>query len=173
VGKPPRFSRKKVDAGICKLKKIAKKALAYELAESEFTAHADPRKNYHIKGRSPDDKKAKFEKWLKARFGKTNGLIYEFWGNHTKCIYVGRTGFRGSRPSSHVDKGWFSGVKRATIYPVRVRSHIPKLECLAIDRFQPTRNKNKPGIPKWAKACPLHKKLKYIETELRRIFRFK
>ena len=73
----------------------------------------------------------------------TKGLIYAFWGNRKKCIYIGRTGSHGSRPSSHFEKFWFSGVKRVTIFSIKGRSHIPKLECLAIHRFRPRRNKNK------------------------------
>jgi hypothetical protein len=173
AGKPPEFSRKKVDAGILKLQAIASDALAHKLAKSEFNEHVASRKNYHVKGRGPDDKKAKFENWFGARFGKTKGLIYAFWGNHRKCIYVGRTGSHGSRPSSHMEKFWFSGVKRVTIFAVSGKSHIPKLECLAIHYFQPTRNKNKAATKKWTKACPLCKTHKYIENELRDIFRFR
>ncbi|MGD1155990.1 MAG: hypothetical protein ABSA41_09195 [Terriglobia bacterium] len=172
-GKPPEFGRKKVDTGILKLQAIASDALAHKLAKSEFNAHVASRKNYHVKGRGPDDKKAKFEEWFDARFGKTKGLIYAFWGDRRKCIYVGRTGSHGSRPSSHMEKFWFSGVKRVTIFAVRGKSHIPKLECLAIHYFQPTRNKNKAATKKWTKACPLCKTHKYIENELRDIFRFR
>lgn len=173
AGKPPEFRRKKVDAGILKLQAIASDALARKLAKSEFNEHVASRNNYHVKGRGPDDKKAKFEKWFDARFGKTKGLIYAFWGNHRKCIYVGRTGSHGSRPSSHMEKFWFSGVKRVTIFAVSGKSHIPKLECLAIHYFQPTRNKNKAATKKWTKACPLCKTHKYIDNELRDIFRFR
>jgi len=173
AGKPPEFSRKKVGAGIRKLQAIASNALAHKLAKSEFNEHVVSRKNYHVKGRGPDDKKAKFEEWFAARFGKTKGLIYTFWGDHTKCIYVGRTGSHGSRPSSHMEKFWFSGVKRVTIFAVSGRSHIPKLECLAIHYFQPTRNKNKAATKRWTKACPLCETHKHIENELRDIFRFR
>jgi hypothetical protein len=173
AGKPPEFSRKQVDAGIRKLQAIASNALAHKLAKSEFNEHVASRKNYHVKRRGPDDKKVKFEKWYSARFGKTKGLIYVFWGNQKKCIYVGRTGSHGSRPSSHMEKFWFSGVKRIAIFAVSGTSHIPKLECLAIHYFQPTRNKNKAATKKWTKACPLCKAHKHIEDELRDIFRFR
>jgi hypothetical protein len=64
-------------------------------------------------------------------------------------------------------------VKRVTIFAVSGNSHIPKLECLAIHHFQPTRNKNKAATKKWTKACPLCTTHKYIESELRDIFRFR
>ena len=172
-GKPPEFSRKRVGAGIRALQEIASNAMAHNLAKEEFNEHVAFRKNYHVKGRGPDDKKAKCEKWFAARFGKRKGLIYAFWGTHKKCIYVGRTGSHGSRPSSHMDRFWFSGVKRVTIFSVDARSHIPKLECLAIHYFQPTRNKNKAATKLWTKACPLCETHKHIENELRDIFRFR
>ena len=173
TGKPPGFSRKKVNAGITKLQKIASKALAHKLAKSEFDEHVASRKNYYVKGRGPNDKKKRFEKWFAASSGRTRGLIYAFWGNKKKCIYIGRTGSHGSRPSSHFEKFWFSSVKRVTIFAVRGKSHIPKLECLAIHHFQPTRNKNKAATKKWTKACPLCITHKYIESELRDIFSFR
>jgi hypothetical protein len=172
AGKPPMFSRKKVDSGIRRLQAIASSALAGKLARSEFDEHVPSPRNYHIKGRGPGDKKEQFERWFSAHFGDKKGFIYAFWGNK-KCIYVGRTGAGGSRPSSHMKTYWFSGVRRVTIYAVSRRSHIPKLECLAIHRFQPTQNKNKAATRKWTKACPLCTTHKYIESELRDIFRLR
>lgn len=173
AGKPPDFSRKKVSDGIRKLQTIASNSLAHKLAKSEFNEHVASRKNYHIKGRGHDDRKKQFERWFTNSFSKRKGLIYAFWGNNKKCIYIGRTGPHGARPSSHFEKFWFSSVKRVTIFAIKGQSHIPKLECLAIHRFQPTRNKNKSATKKWTKACPLCTTHKYIENELRDIFRFR
>lgn len=173
AGKPPEFSRRKVGAGIRTLQTIASDSLAHKLAKSEFNEHVASRKSYFVKGRGHDDKKEKFEKWFTTCFRKRKGLIYVFWGNRKKCIYIGRTGSHGSRPSSHFVKFWFSNVKRVTIFAVKGQSHVPKLECLAIHRFQPTRNKNKAATKKWTKACPLCTTHRYIENELRDIFRFK
>jgi hypothetical protein len=153
-------------------KEIASQALAHKLAKEAFNEHVASRKNYQIKGRGPADKKARFEKWF-SRFKKTKGLIYAFWGSHGKCIYVGRTGSHGSRPSSHMEKYWFSAVKRVTIFDVRMKSQIPKLECLGIHHLQPKLNKNRAATKKWTKACPLCTTHKYIENELRDIFRFR
>lgn len=173
AGKPPEFGRGKIDAGITKLQAIASDGLARKLAKAEFDEHVAAQKNYRIKGRGPEDKKAEFEKWFATHFHKRKGLIYAFWGRKKKCIYIGRTGARGSRPSSHFEKYWFSDVKRVTIFSIGGKRHIPKLECLAIHRFQPTRNKNKAATKKWTKACPLCTTHKYIEGELRNIFRFR
>jgi hypothetical protein len=173
AGKPPQFGRNKVNAGIRRLQVTASDALAHKLAKAEFDEHVSSRKNYHIRGRGPLDKKGKFEIWFVSHFQKRTGLVYAFWGSHKKCIYIGRTGPSGSRPSAHFEKSWFSGVKRATIFSIRGNSHVPKLECLAIHRFRPTRNKNKAATKKWTRACPLCTTHKYIESELRKIFRFK
>src|SRR5207247_1019834 len=135
AGKPPEFGRKKVNTGIRNLQQLASDALAPKLAKSEFNEYVTSRKNYHVKGHGHDDKKKRFEEWFSDHFKKTKGLIYTFWGKGTKCIYVGRTGSHGSRPSSHMEKFWFSGVKRVTIFAIKGQSHIPKLECLAIHHF--------------------------------------
>ncbi len=173
VGKPPKFGRAKVNAGIRKLQAIASTALAHKLARSEFEEHVASRRNYHVRGRGPGEKKRQFEEWFDRSFRNRKGLVYAFWGNRKKCIYVGRTGSHGSRPSSHFEKFWFASVKRVTIFAISGKSHVPKLECLAIHRFQPTRNKNKAATKKWTKACPLCTTHKYIESELRDLFRFR
>jgi hypothetical protein len=172
VGKPPVFGRKKVNIGIKQLQDIASTALAHKLARSEFEEHVSSKKNFHVRGHGREDKKRQFEEWFARNFHKTKGLIYAFWGKGKKCVYIGRTGSHGSRPSSHFERFWFSSVKRITIFAVG-KSHIPKLECLAIHHFQPVRNKNKASTKKWTKACPLCTTHQYIEGELRDIFRFK
>ena len=173
TGKPPAFGRKKVNDGIQTLQELASNAFARKLAKSEFDQHVAGSKNYQIKGYGRDDKKKKFEKWFATHFSTTRGLVYAFWGKHRKSIYIGRTGSGGSRPSSHFKIFWFSQVKRITIFDVKGKSHVPKLECLAIHHFQPARNKNKASTKKWTKACPLCATHKHIEEELRDIFRFR
>jgi len=173
VGKPPKFNRKKVDSGIRRLQEFASNGLARKLAKQEFNERVASRKNYHVKGRGRYEKKKKFENWFTAHLPKTRGLIYAFWNKQKKCIYIGRTGSHGSRPSSHFVKFWFARVNRITIFFVKGQRHIPKLECLAIHCFQPTCNKNKAAKKKWTTACPLCTKHKYIEDELRDIFRLK
>ena len=130
-------------------------------------------KNYRIKGRGREDKKARFEDWLLKKFHKRRGVVYSFWGSSGKCIYVGRTGPKGKRPSSHFEKFWFGPVQRVKVFSIAGASHVPKLECLAIHLFRPTRNKNKAATKKWTKACPLCTTHKYIESELRQVFRLK
>jgi hypothetical protein len=172
AGKPPGFDRKKVKSGIRKLQEIASHALAGKLAKAEFKKYVTSRRrNYRVKGWGVEDKKARFGAWFE-RFSKRKGLIYVFWSGR-RCVYVGRTGSRGVRPSSHFDKAWFTPVTRVTIFDVSRKSHIPKLECLAIHHFQPSQNKNKAAKGKWTKACPLCTTHMYIRDELHNIFRFK
>jgi hypothetical protein len=130
AGKPPKFGRNKVNRGIARLQLIASAALAYKLAKAEFENHVSHRKNYQIKGWGPRDKRQQFETWFDMHFSKRKGIVYSFWSARKKCIYVGRTGARGSRPASHFDKHWFGAVKRVTIYSVKTSSQVPKLECL-------------------------------------------
>jgi hypothetical protein len=173
AGKPPQFSRRNVNEGIAKLQLIASDALSDQLAKDEFDTHVRYRKNYHIAGRGVAEKKKRFEQWFKRDFANTRGLIYAFWDSSRQCEYVGKTGSGGQRPSAHFEKFWFNRVKRVTIYDVSRKSHIPKLECLAIHRLRPKRNKNKAATKKWTKACPLCTTHKYIESDLRSLFRFK
>jgi hypothetical protein len=172
-GAPPQFGRHKVTAGIQTLQEIASDAFARKLARAEFDEHTAYRKSYKIKGYGRPDKKKRFEEWFTAHFGGAKGVIYTFWGKHQRCIYVGRTGASGVRPSAHFEKFWFSPVKRVTVYEVSGKRHVPKLECLAIHRFQPSQNKNTAATKKWTKACPLCETHQHIEAELRDMFRLK
>ncbi|CAN5624687.1 hypothetical protein BH10PSE6_BH10PSE6_34390 [soil metagenome] len=172
-GTPPHFGRIKVNLGIQSLQQIASDAFAKKLARSEFDEHTVNCKSYRIRGYGRPDKRRRFEKWFAAHFAGAKGVIYTFWSKSNKCIYVGRTGSHGVRPSKHFDKFWFSSVKRVKVYQLRGKSHVPKLECLAIHHFLPTRNKSKASTKKWTKACPLCETHKHIEGELRDIFRFR
>jgi len=173
AGAPPVFDRKKVDTGISDLQDLASAALVYKLAKAEFDEHVASTKNYHLKGRGWREKKKKFKDWFTAHFGARKAVVYSFWGDNRKCIYIGRTGSGGTRPSDHFDKVWFPAVRRVKIFSIRTASHSPKLECLAIHRFRPSQNRSKAATKLWTKACPLCTTHKYIESELRAIFRFR
>jgi len=47
------------------------------------------------------------------------------------------------------------------------------LECLAIHRFRPTKNKVKAATENWTPKCPLCALHKTIRTELRKIYGFR
>ena len=172
-GHPPSFTCDKVSRGIEKLQWIASDILANKLAKSEFSKHAPLKRSWRVKGHGCDNKKALFAKWYNRVVHKKHECVYVFWGND-KCIYIGRTGNGAKRPQDHFDsKSKFSGVIKIDIYSVHSPSQLPKLECLAIHRFLPTRNKMKAANKKWTKKCPVCDFHKDIQQELRKIFRFK
>jgi hypothetical protein len=170
-GPPPLFGRRKVSYGIAKLQTIASDAFARKLSKAEFSKFTTTKRAWHVKGHGRPEKRRKFDQWFEQNVGNDK-CIYVFWKSKA-CVYVGRTGNGGSRPQNHFEKFWFGGVTRVDIYPVRQRSQIPKLECLAIHRFQPMRNKSKASSQKWQKKCPMCKIHRDIRNELRSIFRLK
>lgn len=171
-GQPPKITKKFIDKEIANLQEIASHALANKLAKSEFYKYAYKKKAWHVKGHGIDEKKRLFEEWFRNNFPNLKTCIYVFWRNK-KCIYVGRTGSGGSRPSSHFIKFWFSNTNRIDIFPSTFASHTPKLECLAIHHFEPVRNKKRSATKKWTKECPLCAIHKNIEGQLRKIFKLK
>jgi len=171
-GKPPKFSRKKVDRSIARLQELASKAFTSTLAKDHFDRHLASQKCWRVEGRGWRQKKTSFNKWYRT-LGLKKGCVYAFWGGQGRCLYVGRTGTGGTRPSNHFEKFWFPKVKQITVYEVKGGSHIPKIECLAIHRFQPRHNRNAPAARKWKKACPLCEIHRLIENELRQIFRLR
>ncbi|MBI5712279.1 MAG: hypothetical protein HZC38_02460 [Chloroflexi bacterium] len=171
-GLPPKFDRKRVNRGITQLQKIASDALANKLAKKEFSQFAAEKRGWHIKGHGRKQQRKEFIGWFDETFGRHQECIYIFWNRH-KCIYIGRTGKGGGRPQSHFEKYWFGEVDRVDIYPVKQTSQLPKLECLAIHRFLPTRNESKAATKAWTKKCPLCRVHKDIEGELRKIYRLK
>ena len=80
--------------------------------------------------------------------------IYIFWSGK-KCKYVGKSIVGGTRPQIHFEKYWFNDVTKINIYSTSQRSQIPKLECLAIHRFEPSVNCYKPSFSGNAKSCPI------------------
>ena len=113
-----------------------------------------------------------FRTWVRNKISPKRGKIYVFWKKR-ECRYVGRTRGRGSRPSHHFKRGWFNGTTRIDVYLAHQRRSIPLLECLAIHRFRPTRNKVKAAKQNRTSKCPLCAIHKKIRTELRRIYRFR
>ena len=94
-------------------------------------------------------------------------------GKNRECRYVGRTRGGGSRPSRHFKRGWFHGTTRVDVYLTKQKKSIPHLECLAIHRFRPTKNKVKAAKENWKPKCPLCAIHKKIRTEMRKIYRFR
>jgi len=172
-GKAPNFGRKNVDHSIERLQSLASQALAHRLAKWEFNIHAPKKQWWFVKGRGPKEKRQNFNEWYNRTFPRESTCIYAFWAGGNKCIWVGKTIKGRSRPGDHFEKHWFSQVRRITIRPVRNKGQVPKLECLAIHHFRPSKNTNLAAAGRWTKKCPLCDIHKAIKSELRKIFRLK
>ncbi len=173
-GMPPRLSRAVVRKAIDKMQRLASDALARALAREEFEDCVDIKWSWHAKkgkGRGPDAKRKSFNRWFDDNLGP-GGYIYVFW-RHGQCMYVGKTGRSGRRISSHFEKAWFQPVTRLDIYASRGRRFLPALECLAIHRFQPLKNKSKAETRKWTRKCELCELHRAIEQEVGGIFRLR
>ncbi len=173
-GPPPSLSRSHVQRAIARLQDFASDALADKLARDEFEDSVLQRRSWHAKkgkGRGVDAKRHSFNRWFDRELGRGT-YAYAFW-NRRRCVYVGKTVKSGRRISSHFDKHWFGGVTRVDVYALTGRRLLPALECLAIHRFQPTRNKFRAERRKWTKRCQLCAIHRTIDSELRSIFRFR
>ena len=171
-GPKPQLTRKKISKAIEDLQDLTSNILAKGLAKKEFKKNAGPKKARKIVGRGWKEQKQIFENWFEKKFPDQNELVYVIW-NGKKCLYVGRTGTGGSRPSSHFNRKDIPKLTRIDIYPAKSKAYTPKLECLAAHRFEPSVNKYKPSKKKWTKKCPLCAVHKQIKRDLRKIFRFK
>lgn len=166
------LTKKKRENKIRELEEIASKALAKKMAKKGFRTLVVRKKTWRTKGWGTDKKQTIFRAWIRNKVSPKRGKIYVFWKKR-ECRYVGRTRGRGSRPSHHFKRGWFNGTTRIDVYLAHQRRSIPLLECLAIHRFRPTRNKVKAATENWTPKCPLCAIHKKIRTELRKIYRFR
>ena len=171
-GKPPSFDGKHLHTSIIQLQKLASQMFVSKLAKSEFKEHAGKKKAWHIKGYGQENQKHNFDRWFKNNFIFSQPCIYFYWRGN-KCTYIGKTGSGGSRPSSHLEKRWSLGATRIDIYPVKSKSQLSKLECLAIHWFDPNENKKKASKSKYSKTCPKCKLNSEIRNELKKIFRLR
>jgi len=176
-GPIPTVTKARRERKIRELEEIISKALAKKLAKKRFTTLVLGNKTWRTKGWGPDKKRQMFRAWVREKLSPNESLakrgkIYVFWKKR-ECRYVGRTRRRGSRPSRHFRRGWFSGTTRIVVYLAHQRGSIPLLECLAIHRFRPTKNKVKAATESWTPKCPLCAVHKNIRSELRKIYRFR
>jgi hypothetical protein len=166
------LTKKRREGKIRELEGIVSKALAKRIARKRFKILVLRNKTWRTKGWGPDKKQRIFRAWVRKKVSPRRGKIYVFWKKR-ECRYVGRTRGRGSRPSHHFKRSWFNGTTRIDVYMAHQRRSIPLLECLAIHRFRPTRNKVKAAKQNWTPKCPLCALQKKIRTELRKIYRFR
>lgn len=170
-GRAPSLNRSTVTRGIDRLQKLASACLAAQYARREFDKTVDQHKQWHVtkrKGRGWREKKRSFGRWYTTNIDHRN-CIYVFW-NRSKCLYVGKTVRGRGRPQSHFGKIWFPRATRIDIYSTSQKSQVPRLECLAIHRFNPSENRQRAALKKWTKKCPVCIVHSQIRKELRRIF---
>lgn len=174
-GAPQRLSRQHVRRTIGTLQDLASDALADDLARDEFERGVRLRRSWHPKrgkGRGRDAKRRSFNAWFDEHL-EPGTYVYVFWRSRRRCVYVGKTTRSGRRISSHFEKHWFGPVTRVDVYSARGRRVLPALECLAIHRFQPARNKFRAERRKWTRRCELCRIHRFIDSELRDIFRLR
>ena len=71
------------------------------------------------------------------------------------------------------EKYWFPRVTRIDIHVVVRASEVPKIECLAIDRFEPLRNKVRSARTPYSKKCPVCTPARKIRLDLLKLFRLR
>jgi hypothetical protein len=166
------LTKEKREDKIEELEQIASKALAKKTAKKHFKRLVTYKRTWRTKGSGTDKKLRVFRAWIRKKISRRRGKIYVFWRGR-ECRYVGRTRKRGTRPSKHFNRGWFNGTTRIDVYVAQQRRSIPSLECLAIHRFRPTKNKVKAAKETGTPKCPLCAIHKRIRKDLRKIYRFR
>ncbi len=168
-GRAPDLNRTTVTREIFQLNLLASKCLA-TTARRAFCATYSQHKQWRTKnkGRGWLEKQRAFGKWYANKIDHRN-CVYVFWHLST-CLYVGKTVHGRGRPQSHFDKHWFPKATRIDIYSTSQKSLVPRLECLAMHLFEPTKTRQKAATKKWTKKCPICEVRGEIRRELRRIF---
>jgi len=172
TGKARGLTKKRREKALNELAQIASLGLAAKMAKVEFDKSVVERRSWHPKGWGRDRKLKEFRNWTRRKISQKRGKVYVFW-KKGECRYVGRTGGRGSRPSHHFKRGWFTGTTRIDVYTTMQRRNAPRLECLAIHHFQPTKNRVKAAKKSWTPHCPLCSIHRLIRKEIRNIYRFR
>lgn len=167
-GKKKIFNKKFLKREIAKLSNIIIGLKTRKYFLRAVKEHTIKRKYYHNKGHGYYNRRDKFKNWYENIIDYKY-IIYIFWKN-TKCLYVGRTGIGGSRPTKHLGTHRTQGWTRVTIYQVSSRSYLSQIECLAYHLYDPVHGLIIPSRTKWSKPCPLCKDLKDLKAEIYDIF---
>jgi hypothetical protein len=97
-------------------------------------------------------------------------IIYGFW-KRKQCLYVGK-GKSWRRLKDYQKHIYLREATRLNVFCVNGRD-IPMAECLAIHLYRPRDNVNRAANKKWSRACPICKKCKRLNRELRELFRLR
>ena len=171
IGRAPSLRKAKLRKAIDELVAIARRVQLRTVGVPEFDALVEAKHQWHAKrgkGRGPEAKRVSFSRWWDRRVTRRT-CIYVFWQGRL-CAYVGRTGRGGGRPQRHFDRHWFQSVTRIDVYEIPGKRSLAKAECLAIDRFQPRRNRMK-SARQWGKSkCPVCTHESKVRADLEWLF---
>ena len=167
------MDKAKIENTIIQLQKISNDILVRDAFTNEFNKNVLQEKRWHTKNKGWGRiKKIKsFNKFFKNKIHFENYIYVFLYGK--KCKYAGRSLAGGTRPETHFEKYWFDGVTRINIYSTSQPTQVPKLECLAIHKFEPSVNRNKPSFSKGDKLCPICENERYIKQELKSMFKLR
>lgn len=174
LGRAPIFSKDIVEKKLKELESVARSILIDRRGKSAFKNSYNNKHSWHPKrgkGHGIPAKKENFDRWYEKDV-KSRNCVYVFWSKR-RCLYVGRTQRGKGRARAHFEKYWFSRTTRIDIYTVVNSSGVSRLECLAIDLFNPRINKNKASKKKYDKKCPICSATKDIHQELKSVFKSK
>jgi hypothetical protein len=98
---------------------------------------------------------------------KSDYHVYVFW-NDDDCVYVGQSG-KGHWGGGNKwdDSGNWRYSTYLQVFATWQERNLNKFECLAIDRFRPWNNRNRPPDEPYHAKCPVHETLWYLEDEIR------
>jgi len=145
------------------------KGLSIAIHEDEIKKllkpHIQNKSIWVVEGWGAKNKVIAFKKWFKETNKDEKNFVYIFNGEK-QPIYIGRTQNGKSRPANHFVKHWFGGVKSIDIIPLS-KSRVPKIECLAIHYYRPSRNDMKHGSKqKYGRECFICKIHEKIDTDI-------
>ncbi len=110
-GRPPTFTRSKIDKGIIILQNLASEILVRQIFKRDSDNLIKQKKRWHTKnkGWGRTEKKKSFNSWFKKYINYKN-YVYVFWAGKDECIYVGRSIVGKTRPQDHFEKYWFNPI---------------------------------------------------------------
>ena len=173
-GSAPQLKRKTVNSGIKRLQTIAEDDFLRSKHAKQLLNGFDYKRQWHAKmgkGFGLPAKKRSFKTWYESKI-TTKNCVYAFWRGK-RCLYVGRTINGKGRPTAHFEKHWFAQATRLDVYGFDGRRDVPRFECLLTHKRTPMRSKMKPSQKKYYSRCPICEGKKFIQDEVRWIFRLR
>lgn len=169
TGQPKRFSKSMREKLIDEILEYATRILVKKEGTKEFNTVVRRRALKGIKGRGLRDRGNKLISWAEDNF--RGPIVYAFW-NKKKCLYVGK-GRNWKRLKDYKKSAYLNEAKQIEVFTIKSKSHLGKVECLAVHLFNPRDNEYKPAKSKWGKSCPVCEKHDHIYDDLHELFRIR